>query len=120
MTDALEALSAELQRQNTLQKQAVSLGLIERPKVVDRADFYKSKQIELLESIKSKEDRIAELQDEIRTHKVHMMRVRDLDAEDKFNSKPSWETTGYNVLPYRDPQMTGLSKRTPSGGFFSS
>lgn len=92
---------------------------MEKPRPVDRTDFYMKKQIELLQAVHDKQEKIAQLEDEIRTHKVHMQRVRDLDAEEKYNSKPSWETTGFSVLPYRDPHPTGLSKRTPSGGFFS-
>lgn len=87
---------------------------------MDRTDFYMNKQISLLTTIKDKEDNIAQLEDEIRTHKVHIQRIRDLDAEEKYNAKRPWDTTGYSVLPYRDPHPTGLSKRTPTGGFFSS
>jgi hypothetical protein len=89
-------------------------------KAADRSGFYMGKQIDLLDTIKSKQDKIAQLEDEIRTHKVHMTRVHDLDAEEKYNAKASWETTGVSVLPYRDSNMTGLSKRTPTGGHFSS
>ena len=111
---------AELKRSQELKQQAVKLGIMEKERPPDRTDFYMNKQIELLDAVKSKEDKIAQLEDEIRTHKVHIQRVRDLDAEEKYNSKPAWETTGYNTLPYRDPFHTGLSKRTPTGGFFSS
>jgi hypothetical protein len=103
-----------------LQQTAVQLGIMDNPKPPDRTEFYMNKQISLLETVKAKQDTIAQLEDEIRTHKVHIQRVHDLDAEEKYNSKPSWDTTGYSVLPYRDPHPTGLSKRTPTGGFFSS
>lgn len=110
----------ELKRKADLQAEAIRLGLMEKPPPSDRSDFYKAKQIDLLDSINDKQKKIAQLEDEIRTHKVHMQRVHDLSAEEDYISKPAWETTGVSVLPYRDPDHTGLSKRTPSGGFFSS
>ena len=30
-----------------------------------------------------------------------------------------WETTGFGTCEYRDPFPTGLSKRTPTGGYFA-
>ncbi|KAJ1622728.1 hypothetical protein T492DRAFT_1060320 [Pavlovales sp. CCMP2436] len=112
--------ASELKRKAQLQQQAVQLGLAEQAKPADRSGFYMGKQIALLDAIKTKQDKIAALEDEIRTDKVHMTRVHGLDAEESYNSKPLWETTGVSVLPYRDSSMTGLSKRTPTGGFFAS
>ena len=34
--------------------------------------------------------------------------------------KAVWESTGFGVIPYADPFPTGIDKRTPTGGFFSS
>ncbi|KAG8464920.1 hypothetical protein KFE25_012283 [Diacronema lutheri] len=115
----LDRWASELKRKAQLETEAVRLGIMAKPQPVDRTNFYMGKQIELLETIKHKQDTIAQLEDEIRTHKVHMQRVHDLHSEETYNSKPSWDTTGISVLPYRDPHPTGLSKRTPTGGFFS-
>jgi len=41
---------------------------------------------------------------------------------DKIRSsgKAAWEQVGIKTVPYRDPFHTGLSKRTPTGGYFTS
>lgn len=49
------------------------------------------------------------------------MRQIQHKIEDTRNvGKSSWELTGFNTIPYRDPFHTGLSKRTPTGGYFTS
>lgn len=117
-TMVLKEWEAEVKRSQALKKQAQEVGVAPQAGV-DRSAFYLSKKVALLESIKAKHDQIAQLEDEIRTQKVQMQRIRDVDEGEKYNAKPSWETTGYSVIPYRDPHPTGLSKRTPTGGFFS-
>ena len=46
-------------------------------------------------------------------------RAKKMDAARNIG-KAVWESTGFGVIPYADPFPTGIDKRTPTGGFFSS
>eukprot|EP00322_Chrysochromulina_rotalis_P030206 CAMPEP_0115858206 /NCGR_PEP_ID=MMETSP0287-20121206/15978_1 /TAXON_ID=412157 /ORGANISM="Chrysochromulina rotalis, Strain UIO044" /LENGTH=129 /DNA_ID=CAMNT_0003312463 /DNA_START=20 /DNA_END=409 /DNA_ORIENTATION=+ len=51
------------------------------------------------------------------------MKKKDMQTEvDKLRNagKAVWETVGRETITYKDPFHTGLSKRTPTGGHFTS
>jgi len=41
-------------------------------------------------------------------------------TKERSSGKSVWESTGISTVSYRDPFHTGLSKRTPTGGYFTS
>ena len=49
------------------------------------------------------------------------MKTVEADVDALRNSGAAvWESTGISTITYRDPFHTGVSKRTPTGGYFTS
>ena len=63
---------------------------------------------------------IKQLQQELMEDREDMRQVQHKIEDARNIGKSSWEITGINTIPYRDPFHTGLSKRTPTGGYFTS
>eukprot|EP00967_Tisochrysis_lutea_P080494 scaffold110602_cov36-Tisochrysis_lutea.AAC.1 len=77
-------------------------------------------ELELKQNIQRNELAIKQLQEQIHADRESMKKVRkQMDALNRAG-QPAWETTGYGTVPYRDPFHTGLSKRTPTGGYFTN
>ena len=74
----------------------------------------------LKQDIERKELKIKHLTAEVEEHKVQLKSVtKEIDLARDMTTK-SWERTGYGTLKYTDLKPTGLSKRTASGGHFTS
>ena len=77
-------------------------------------------ELALKQTMEQKELTVKRLQEEIRMHTLEMRTVGEAIQEARNVGQPPWETTGFNTIEYRDPYPTGLSKRTPNGGYFTS
>ena len=51
---------------------------------------------------------------------IALKKLQDDMEKERSAGKAVWETVGIQTVSYRDPFHTGLSKRTPTGGFFTS
>ena len=77
-------------------------------------------ELELKQMMEQKELTVKRLQEEIKAHKLEMRAVGEAIQEAKSVGQPPWEVTGYKTVPYKDSFHTGLMKRTPTGGYFTS
>ena len=77
-------------------------------------------ELQLKQTIEQKELQVKRLQEEIKAHKLEMRAVGEAIQEAKSVGQPPWEVTGYKTVPYKDSFHTGLMKRTPTGGYFTS
>ena len=77
-------------------------------------------ELELKQMMEQKELTVKRLQEEIKAHKLEMRAVGEAVQEAKSVGQPPWEVTGYKTVPYKDSFHTGLMKRTPTGGYFTS
>ena len=72
------------------------------------------------QSIAMKELEIKHLQGEIKEATTQLKQVQGEIDEERNAGKAVWETVGISTVLYRDPYHTGVSKRTPTGGYFTS
>jgi len=78
-------------------------------------------ELALKQSIDRNELIVKQLQEQTHSDQEEMKKVRKkMEAYSGRSGEPAWETTGIGTIPYRDPYHTGLSKRTPNGGYFTS
>ena len=81
---------------------------------------YKEQIDNLKLEIERKELLVEHTKQELHDDHEEMRRLqKKMDAARNIG-KAVWESTGFGVIPYADPFPTGIDKRTPTGGFFSS
>eukprot|EP00325_Prymnesiales_sp_UTEX-LB-985_P033281 CAMPEP_0174718960 /NCGR_PEP_ID=MMETSP1094-20130205/30448_1 /TAXON_ID=156173 /ORGANISM="Chrysochromulina brevifilum, Strain UTEX LB 985" /LENGTH=129 /DNA_ID=CAMNT_0015919187 /DNA_START=33 /DNA_END=422 /DNA_ORIENTATION=- len=92
------------------------------------------KKADLKLALIEKEAGVFQLQQEIEKQKMQgahiaastaaleaKLKEKQAEIDQQRNSgQASWEATGIKTVPYKDPFHTGLSKRTPTGGYFTS
>ena len=76
-------------------------------------------ELALKQSMESKELQVKRLQEEIHAEQMEDRAIKAAIQEARNVGQPVWETTGFGTCTYRDPFPTGLSKRTPTGGYFA-
>ena len=85
-------------------------------KIIDMQE----KEFELQQKVAKREMEIAHLQGEIKENTGALKQVQEEIEKERSSGKAVWEIVGISTVTYRDPFHTGLSKRTPTGGFFTS
>ena len=78
------------------------------------------KQFKLEQSMAKKEMDKKHLDMMLKEEDNELKKVNELIEEERSKGKAVWETVGIKTIPYRDPFHTGLMKRMPTGGFFTS
>jgi hypothetical protein len=76
-------------------------------------------ELALKQSMETKELQVKRLQEEIHAQQMEDRTIKAAIQEARNVGQPAWETTGFGTCEYRDPFPTGLSKRTPTGGYFA-
>jgi hypothetical protein len=76
-------------------------------------------ELALKQNIARNELMIKQLQEQLHADGEDMKKVRKQMEAYNRAGQPAWETTGVGTV-HRDPFHTGLSKRTPTGGYFTS
>ena len=77
-------------------------------------------ELSLQQKIEQKELMMKQLHSELSESKADLQAVRaNIDAA-RNSGQAVWESIGPETISYRDPFHTGLSKRTPTGGYFTS
>ena len=76
-------------------------------------------ELALKQSMEMKELQVRRLQEEIHAQQMEDRTVKAAIQEARNVGQAPWETTGFGTCEYRDPFPTGLSKRTPTGGYFA-
>lgn len=129
MTSVVEKILEEKQRHEQLAATLKAMGgnVPEAAKPVSKELEGKLAAIELSKTelaLKQNMDRneltIKQLQEQLHADAENMKKVRKQMEEFNRSGEPAWETTGVGTVKYRDPFHTGLSKRTPTGGYFTS
>jgi Skp family chaperone for outer membrane proteins len=129
MASVVERILEEKQRHEQLSATLKSLGghVSEPVKPASKELEGKLSKIELSKTaleLKQNMDRneltIKQLQEQLHADGEQMKKVRKQMETFNRSGQPAWETTGAGTVPYRDPFHTGLSKRTPTGGYFTS
>uniref|UniRef100_A0A7S4B8H3 Uncharacterized protein n=1 Tax=Chrysotila carterae TaxID=13221 RepID=A0A7S4B8H3_CHRCT len=77
-------------------------------------------ELELKQSIERKLLQIKNLQQEVSEEREALRKVQKQMEDARNTNRVSWDQTGISTVEYRDPFHTGLSKRTPTGGYFTS
>ena len=77
-------------------------------------------ELALKESMEQKELQVKRLQEEIHAQQLEDRTVKSAIQEARNVGQAPWETTGFGTCPYSDRFPTGISKRTPGGGYFAS
>ena len=91
-----------------------------KAKVAMRVIDLQETEIGLKQAVDHEELQVKQLQQTIKEKQTKLKTVQgDIDKE-RNAGKAVWETVGISTVSYRDPFHTGLSKRTPTGGYFTS
>lgn len=91
-----------------------------KAKVAMRVIDLQETEIGLKQAVEHEELQVKQLQQTIKEKQTKLKTVQgDIDKE-RNAGKAVWETVGISTVSYRDPFHTGLSKRTPTGGYFTS
>ena len=91
-----------------------------KAKVAMRVIDLQETVIGLKQAVEHEELQVKQLQQTIKEKQTKLKTVQgDIDKE-RNAGKAVWETVGISTVSYRDPFHTGLSKRTPTGGYFTS
>ena len=78
------------------------------------------KEFELKQKVEQQELAHKQILQTIKEDKAALKKLTGEIEKEKSSGKDVWQTVGISTISYRDPFHTGLSKRTPTGGFFSS
>ena len=77
-------------------------------------------ELALKQSMEMKELQVKRLQEEIHAQQMEDRTVKAAIQEARNVGQAPWETTGFGTCSYSDRFPTGISKRTPGGGYFAS
>ena len=78
------------------------------------------KELGLKQESEKEELMVKQLQATIKEKQNALKKVQTEIDKERSSGKSVWETVGISTVSYRDPFHTGLSKRTPTGGYFTS
>jgi uncharacterized protein YdiU (UPF0061 family) len=78
------------------------------------------KELGLKQETEKEELMVKQLQATIKEKQNALKKVQTEIDKERSSGKSVWETVGISTVSYRDPFHTGLSKRTPTGGYFTS
>ena len=112
---ALASLSAPMSEAASTMT-AAQIKAASQLKVVDLQE----KQFALTQEVEKAELSIKHLQTKLKEDQESLKNVGHSIDQERNSGKAVWETVGIQTVTYRDPFHTGLSKRTPTGGFFTS
>ena len=122
-------VAEELQKNEQLRAALQSMGGATSPQVARpspelegklKAIALSKEHLELKQRIERGELQIKQLQEQVESDRVQMKKVQKQMDEYSRAGDPVWEKTGFGTIAYTDPFHTGLSKRTPTGGYFTS
>mmetsp|Transcript_1983 Transcript_1983/g.3151 ORF Transcript_1983/g.3151 Transcript_1983/m.3151 type:complete len:132 (-) Transcript_1983:246-641(-) len=78
------------------------------------------KKTELEQKLERKELQVKHLNAQMKEDQEDLRSLNEKIDAARNSGLAVWETVGRSTHPYSDPFHTGLSKRTPNGGFFTS
>ena len=78
------------------------------------------KELHLKQASEKEELMVKQLNATIKEKQNALKKVQTEIDQERSSGKAVWETVGISTVSYRDPFHTGLSKRTPTGGYFTS
>jgi hypothetical protein len=78
------------------------------------------KELKLKQDTEKEELMVKQLNATIKEKQNALKKVQTEIDQERSSGKAVWETVGISTVSYRDPFHTGLSKRTPTGGYFTS
>ncbi|KAL1524163.1 hypothetical protein AB1Y20_019072 [Prymnesium parvum] len=130
MADLEKALAKEKERNEMLK---ATLATLTSPKTASQSSgaaqkaqkkmemlAMQQKEGELKQKIEKKELAVQHLLEEMKEDKEDLKKVNEEMDAIRNAGKAVWETVGFSTHAYHDPFHTGLSKRTPTGGYFTS
>jgi len=117
--DALKATLAKLKAPATAEPERLSdvqLKASSKLKVIDLQE----KELKAKQKVEQQELQLAQLQAIVKDSKADLKAISTEIDKERSSGQAVWETCGISTVSYRDPFHTGLSKRTPTGGYFTS
>ena len=74
----------------------------------------------LREKIEQQELAVKQINQTLKEDNQALKKLQGEIDKERSSGKSVWETVGISTIQYKDPFHTGLSKRTPTGGYFTS
>jgi len=120
--DRHEALKATLTRLSAPKKaEEVTMSKTQKDALVkEQIIGMQEKQFNLQQSIEALELQKRNMEHKIKEDTEALKSVGGEIDKMRSSGKAAWEVVGIQTVTYIDPFHTGLSKRTPTGGFFTS
>lgn len=116
---ALKATLAKL-KQPADAEEAVESEVQKKAKTAFKIIDLQEKELILKQETEREELQVKQLQATIKEKQAALKKVQTEIDQERSAGKAVWETVGISTVSYRDPFHTGLSKRTPTGGYFTS
>ena len=78
------------------------------------------KELEMKQKIEQQELAVKQINQTLKEDNQALKKLQGEIDKERSSGKSVWETVGISTIQYKDPFHTGLSKRTPTGGHFTS
>ena len=78
------------------------------------------KELEMKQKIEQQELAVKQINQTLKEDNQALKKLQGEIDKERSSGKSVWETVGISTIQYKDPFHTGLSKRTPTGGYFTS